>query len=188
MPDLIESPLGKERSWIRRNVPDAAFGTSPSGETTKSSTRDDTNGPAMRPQLISDSSMSLSCWTRYFRTNDTFSDQWIFGPMGLRTNGFSDQWNFFGPEPSDQWHTFSDQWFSDQWHFFGPMGCRTIETSPPPSAILRNQKCHRPILMGQICMSQFHFSRYQCKSRQHFSQPNPLPSALLSPALTPHGR
>ena len=28
-------------------------------------------------------------------------------------------------DPSDQWHTFSDQWFSDQWHFFGPMGLRT---------------------------------------------------------------
>ena len=41
--------------------------------------------------------------------------QWVFGPMGrVRTN-----------EPSDQWHTFSDQWFSDQWHFFGPMGLQT---------------------------------------------------------------
>ena len=44
-------------------------------------------------------------WTRYFRTNDTFSDQWVFGPIThffgpmvfgpmtrFRTNGSSDQW------------------------------------------------------------------------------------------------
>ena len=34
-----------------------------------------------------------------FRTNDTFSDQspiWVFGPMGFRTNGPSNQW-VFGP-------------------------------------------------------------------------------------------
>ena len=32
--------------------------------------------------------------TNDFRTNDTFSDQWVFGPMGFRTNGSSDQWVF----------------------------------------------------------------------------------------------
>ena len=34
--------------------------------------------------------------TNGFRTNDTFSGQWVFGPMGFRTNGPSDQW-VFGP-------------------------------------------------------------------------------------------
>ena len=43
--------------------------------------------------------------TNDFRTNDTFSDQWVFGPMGFRTNGSSDQWGF------------------------GPMGHRTNELS-----------------------------------------------------------
>ena len=34
--------------------------------------------------------------TNDFRTNDTFSEQWVFGPMGFRTNGSSEQW-VFGP-------------------------------------------------------------------------------------------
>ena len=43
--------------------------------------------------------------TNDFWTDDTFSDQWFFGPMGFRTNGSSDQW------------------------VFGPMGRRTNELS-----------------------------------------------------------
>ena len=73
--------------------------------------------------------------TRNVRTNDTFSDQWVFGPMThffgpmvfapmtlFRTNGSSDQW-VFGPM-GRRTNGFSDQWV------VGPMGCRTIETSP----------------------------------------------------------
>ena len=62
---------------------------------------------------------------RYFRTNDTFSDQWVFGPM----IPFSDQWVFGQMIPfSDQW-VFGPMGFrtngpSDQW-VFGPMGRRT---------------------------------------------------------------
>ena len=32
--------------------------------------------------------------TNGFRTNDTFSDQWVVGPTGFWTNGPSDQWVF----------------------------------------------------------------------------------------------
>ena len=36
--------------------------------------------------------------SHHFRTNDTFSDRWVVGPipMGFWTNGYSDQW-VFGP-------------------------------------------------------------------------------------------
>ena len=39
----------------------------------------------------------------------TFSDQWVFGPMGLRTNGSSDQW-VFGPITLFWTDGSSDQW------------------------------------------------------------------------------
>ena len=73
-----------------------------------------------------------------FQSNGSL-DQWVFGPMGFRTNVFSDKWTFgpmtlFGPVGrrtndtlfwtsglSNQLHIFLDQWFfepirlSDQW-------------------------------------------------------------------------
>ena len=68
--------------------------------------------------------------TRYFRTNDTFSDQWVFGPMTLfRTNGFRTNDTLFWTNGSlDQW-VFEPMGFrtngpSDQW-VFGPMGRQT---------------------------------------------------------------
>ena len=56
-------------------------------------------------------------WTRYFRTNDTCSDQWVFGPMT----------HFFGPMvfgPMGFWTNGP----SDQC-VFGPMGFRTNGSS-----------------------------------------------------------
>ena len=67
-----------------------------------------------------------------FRTNGIFSDQWdFFRPMSRRTNDtFSDQWL------SDQWHFFGPMamglrtnGFSDQWAI-GPMLKATIQQLP----------------------------------------------------------
>ena len=92
---------------------------------------------AYQPLAIRNSAIKKppAFWTRNFWTNDTFSDQWVFGPMThffgpmvfgpmtlFRTNGPSDQW-VFGPM-GRRTNGFSDQWV------VGPMGCRTIETSP----------------------------------------------------------
>ena len=83
-----------------------------------------------------------------FRTNDSSeSDQWVFGPMGRRTNGISDQLDF-GPMPigrrtngpSDQWdfgpigfrtnaNRSSDQWAvgPSTWHHYVYNACRSLK-------------------------------------------------------------
>ena len=85
---------------------------------------------------------------RYFRTNDTFSDQWVFGPMThffgpmvfgsmplFRTNGSSDRW-VFGPM-GRRTNGFSDQWV------VGPMGCRTIDMAPKIMSIMLKSKAQQ---------------------------------------------
>ena len=82
-----------------------------------------------------------------------FSDQWdVFGPMSRRTNDTFFGPMIFGPMTLFRTNGSSDQWvfgpmgrrtngFSDQW-VVGPMGCRTIETSP---LILFQNNYHRTL-------------------------------------------
>ena len=63
--------------------------------------------------LVKNCHLDLS---HHFRTNDTFSDQRVVGPIGFRTNVYLDQW-VFGPMG------FRTNGFSDQW-VFGLMGFR----------------------------------------------------------------
>ena len=69
--------------------------------------------------------------TRYFRTNDTFPDQWVFGPMT----------HFFGPLVCGPMTLFRTNGSSDQW-VVGPMGCRTIKTSPKIYSIIVQGTMH----------------------------------------------
>ena len=71
MPSLTDSPLGKDKWWIKRYSPGAFLGTSPKGETRKLGNGGLLKGPARRSTANSFESLALTTQLRSFRCAET---------------------------------------------------------------------------------------------------------------------